>query len=119
VIDVFLAPKGGTIEGQVLDQKTGKFVLNGKVIVYRPLKFLHGEWRSVSAREATFVPTAESSLDGDGHFKVVGLPSGAYFLKVEIPGRKISYFDSQIMDTAARSIAVRAGATRKLLVRAP
>src|SRR5882672_3325339 len=53
-VDVVLAPKSGALEGQVRDAKRRWAIHNGKVVVYRPLKFLRGEWTLVNPREATW-----------------------------------------------------------------
>src|SRR5258706_3093850 len=72
-VDVVLAPKGGTIEGQVRDARNRSTVSNGKVVVYRPLKFLRGEWVLVNSRDATWVPSVEAAIDDNGPFKILVL----------------------------------------------
>jgi hypothetical protein len=118
-VDLVLAPKGGTLEGQARDARKRTPISNGKAIVYRPLKFLRGEWVLVNPREATWVPTAEAAVEGNGHFKISGLPTGTYFLKVEVPGRKPWYFNNQVSDVAAQPIVIQAGLTRKIVVSIP
>jgi hypothetical protein len=118
-VEVFLAPKGGEIEGEVRDARSGDVLSTGKVVVFRPLKFLRGQWTVVNPREATYVPTAESVIDNNGHFKVIGLPSGNYFLKAEVQGRSPWYFNRQTSDVAAQPIAVRSGVTRTIIVNIP
>src|SRR6185436_17516815 len=98
-VDVFLAPKAGMIEGQVRDARTRKAISNGRVTVYRSLKFLRGEWVLVNPREATWTPSVEVTIVDQGTFRIIGLPTGGYFLKVEVPGRKAWYFQNQFSDT--------------------
>lgn len=116
-VEVVLAPKGGTLAGQVRDAKSGSAISTGKVIVYRPLKFLHGEWTLVDPREATFVPSADATIGDDGHFKISGLPTGSYFLKVEVQGHKTWYFNNQVSDIAAQPLVIQGDLTRKIVVR--
>jgi hypothetical protein len=118
-IDVVLPPKAGTLEGQVRDARSRKPISNGKVTIYRPLKLMRGEWVLVNPRQATYVPTAEAVTDNNGYFKVSGLPTGTYFLKVEIQGRNPWYFNNQVSDTAAQSINIQGGLTRKIVVSIP
>ena len=118
-VEVSLAPKGGEIEGEVRDARSGDLSSAGKVVVFRPLKFLSGEWTLVNPREATYVPTAEAPIDNNGHFKIIGLPTGSYFVKVEVPGRNPWYFNHQISDTAAQPIAIKSGVTRTIVVSIP
>jgi hypothetical protein len=118
-IDIVLAPKSGTLDGQVRDARNRNPISNGKVIVYRPLKFLRGEWVLVNPREATWVPSAEAAVEDNGHFKISGLPTGSYFLKVEVQGRHLWYFNNQVSDTAAQPIVIEGGLTRKIVVSIP
>lgn len=118
-VEVLLAPKAGTLEGQVRDAKSRNPISNGKVTIYRPLKLLGGQWTLVNPREATYVPTAEAAIDNNGHFEISGLPTGTYFLKVEIQGRKTWYFSNQVSDTAAQPIVIQAGLVRRLVVSIP
>lgn len=118
-VDVVLAPKGGTIEGAVRDERSQNAISNGKVVIYRPLKLLRGTWMLVNPREATWVPSAEGTVDAKGQFKISGLPAGRYFLKAEIHGRKIWYFNNQASDTAAQPIFIQGGVTRKIVVSVP
>jgi hypothetical protein len=115
-VDVVLAPKGGTIEGQVRGARNRSAVSNGKVVVYRPLKFLRGEWVLVNPRDATWVPSVEAAIDDNGHFKILGLSTGRYFLKVEVPGRKPWYFNNQESDRVAQPIYIQSGVTRKIVL---
>lgn len=118
-VEVSLAPKGGEIEGEVRDARSGELFSAGKVVVFRPLKFLSGQWILVNPREATYVPTAEAAVDNNGHFKIIGLPTGSYFVKVEVQGRNPWYFNHQISDTAAQPIAIKSGITRRIVVKVP
>jgi hypothetical protein len=118
-VDVVLAPKAGTLEGQVRDIRSRNPISNGRVTIYRPLKLLSGHWTLVNPREATYVPTAEAAIDNIGYFKITGLPTGTYFLKVEVPGRKPWYFNNQVSDTTAQPIVIQAGLTRKIVLRIP
>jgi len=118
-VDVVLAPKGGTLEGQVRDATNRNALSHGKVVIYRPLKFLRGEWVLVNPREATWVPTAEATLEDNGHFKIIGLVTGNYFLKVEAQGRRTWYFNNQLSDTTAERIFIQGGVTRKIVVSVP
>jgi hypothetical protein len=118
-VDLVLAPKSGTLEGEVRDAKNRNAISNGKVVIYRPLKFLRGEWVLVDPREATWVPLVEAAVDDNGHFKILGLPTGRYFLKVEVPGRKTWYFNNQVSDSTAERIFIQGGATRKIVVSVP
>jgi len=115
-VDLVLAPKGGTLEGEVRDARNRSAISNGKAIVYRPLKLLRGTWVLVNPREATWVPTAEANLEENGHFKISGLPAGTYFLKVEVQGHKAWYFNNQVSDAAAQPIFIQSGAIRKIVV---
>src|SRR5258706_1955990 len=92
-VDLVLAPKGGTLEGEVRDARSRSAISSGKVSVYRPLKLLRGTWVLVNPRDATWVPSVEAAMADNGHFKILGLPTGRYFLKVEVPGRKTWYFN--------------------------
>jgi hypothetical protein len=118
-VDVVLAPKAGTLEGEVRAARNRNRISNGKVIVYRPLKLLGQTWELVNPREATWVPSVEAPVGGSGQFEISGLPTGTYFLKVEIQGRKPWYFNSQVSDTAAQAIAIQSGLTRKIVLRIP
>jgi len=118
-VDVVLAPQAGTIEGEVRDARNRSAISIGKIIVYRPLKVLRGTWVLVNPQAATWVPSFEAPIGGNGHFEVSGLPTGTYFLKVEIQGRKPWYFNNQVSDTAAQPIAIRSGLTRKMVLRVP
>jgi len=118
-VNVVLAPKGGTVEGLVRDARNHGAISNGKVIVYRPLKFLRGEWVLVNPRGATWTPTAEAAVENNGHFKILGLPTGTYFLKVEIQGRNPWYFNNQVSDAAAQPVSIQGGLTRKIVVSIP
>ena len=115
-VDLTLAPKSGSLEGQVRDAKSGNPIQNGKAIVYRPLKLLGGQWTLANPREATWVPTAEGTLDDSGHFRISGLPRGTYFLKVEIQGRSPWYFKNQLSDIAAQPLLIQGGLTTKVVV---
>jgi hypothetical protein len=116
-VDVVLAPKAGMIEGRLRSASDAD--LKGKVVVYRPLKFLRGEWVLVNPRDATWVPSAEATIGDNGNFKILGLPTGRYFLKVEVPGRKTWYFNNQLSDTSAQSILVQSGGSRNLVLNIP
>ncbi len=116
-VDVVLAPKAGMIEGRVRSARSAD--LSGKVIVYRSLKFLRGKWVLVNPRDATWVPTAEANLEDNGHFKISGLPTGTYFMKVEIQGRKTWYFHNQVSDKSAQPVFIEGGVTRKIVVSIP
>jgi hypothetical protein len=118
-VEVFLAPKGGEIEGEVRDARSGDLFSMGKVVVFRPLKFLRGQWTVVNPREATYVPTAEAAIDNNGRFKIIGLPTGSYFLKAEVQGRNPWYFNNQVSDVAAQPIAIKSGITRTIVVNIP
>ncbi|MEP6913345.1 MAG: carboxypeptidase-like regulatory domain-containing protein, partial [bacterium] len=101
-VDLVLAPKGGTLEGEVRDARNLNAISNGKVVIYRPLKLLREQWVLVNPRDATWVPSVEAAVDDNGHFKILGLPTGRYFLKVEVPGRKTWYFHNQVSHTVAQ-----------------
>jgi hypothetical protein len=116
-VDVVLAPKGGTLEGEIRDARSGDPISTGKAIIYRPLKFLRGEWTLVNPGEATYVPSAEAAVEINGHFKIIGLPTGNYFLKIKVPGRQTWYFNNQVSDIAAQPLGIRGGLTRKIVVR--
>jgi hypothetical protein len=115
-VDVVLAPKSGTLEGEVRDARNRSVISKGKVTIYRPLKLLRGEWVLVNPREATWVPSVEATIGDDGHFKILGLPTGRYFLKVEVPDRKTWYFNNQVSDTVAQPIFIQSGVTRKIIL---
>jgi hypothetical protein len=115
-VDVVLAPRGGIVEGLARDARNQNPISNGKVVVYRPLKFLRGQWVLVNPGEATWVPTAEANLEENGHFKISGLPTGTYFLKIEIQGRRDWYFNDQLSEAAAQPIFIQSGVIRKIVV---
>lgn len=117
-VDVFLAPLAGAVEGQVRDARTGISISNGKVVVYRRLKFVRGEWAIVDPHDATWTPSVDAVVD-NGRFKIIGLPNGIYFLKVEVPGRPTWYFNNQMSDAAAQPLVIQAGLTRRIVVRIP
>jgi hypothetical protein len=118
-VDVLLAPKAGTLEGEVRGARNRNTISNGKVIAYRPLKLLGQTWVLVNPREATWVPSVEAPIGRNGHFEISGLPTGTYFLKVEIQPRKPWYFNNQGSDSAAQPIAIQSGLTRKIVLRIP
>jgi hypothetical protein len=118
-IIIVLAPKSGTLEGEVREARNRNAISKGKVILYRPLKFLRGTWVLVNPLEATWTPTAEATISDHGHFRILGLPTGSYFLKVEVHGHKAWYFSNQVSDTAAQPISIQGGLTRKIVVHIP
>jgi hypothetical protein len=118
-VDLVLAPKGGSVTGQVRDARSGNAITSAKVTIYRSLKFVHGAWTPVNPQEATYVPSSEASLEANGQFEIRGLPAGNYFLKIEVQGHKTWYFNNQSSDRAANRIVVQSGQARKININLP
>jgi hypothetical protein len=78
-VDVVLAPKSGMLEGEVRDTRNRNTFSNGKVMVYRPLKLVRQTWVLVNPREATWVPSVEAPVGGNGHFEISVFPRALIF----------------------------------------
>jgi hypothetical protein len=102
-----LADACGTVEHRRAAEKMGD----------RSMEVFRYVDKSDDAVTATDVATAPDGVNE--HFEITGRPTGTYFLKVEIQGRKPWYFSNQVSDTAAQPIAIRSGLTRKMVLRIP
>jgi hypothetical protein len=118
-IDLKLAPKAGSIRGQVLDAHNHLPVDAGKVVVYRPLKLIGDVWTLVNPLEATWTPKAESELNSSGEFNINGLPRGKYFLYVEAKGYRKWFYNNRYTETTAQPLNIKSGVSTKMTIALP
>lgn len=110
-----LSKKAGKLEGRILNVRTQRPIVSGKVTLYRPLKLEGDTWILVNPKQATWIPSADEKTDAAGDFSFSKLPEGRYFLRVKATGYPDWFFDNQSSEAAAQPLLIRSGRATKVV----
>lgn len=114
-VQLRLSKKAGALVGRLIDARTRRPVINGKVILYRPLKMERGRWILIDSKQATWIPSVEAQVDTTGGFTFSGLPEGAFLLRAEATGYRNWFPWNRTSESSAQTLLIKSGETRNLV----
>ena len=114
-ITLKLGNKAGMLSGHLLDARTHRPIVNGKVTLYRPLRLESDTWVLADPKRATWVPSVVDETDATGKFSFSNLPEGLFFLRVEAAGYRNWFYWNQSTASFAQPLQIRSGKTRSVV----